>query len=186
MVNYKHFVRHTGPYEARHVDAVMMFATPDDPTGSGGLPMFHTAACGADWYECQANFGKNTLKFCYDDAGVVQMASYDVSAIVPHCNWSVSEVDSKLTPEEVQWKYRFDGKNLVKIETPNEEVNDLERQRLFRILDARITVLKNKIDDEDYEDRHIVEIKSLRAIRVFLRNMDLSMSPSEIKWPELA
>lgn len=183
MVDYKRFRLHKGRFTQDQVNIVKLFANPDDPAAN--LPIFHISECGKDWYECQKDFQMNTLKFCYDDTGLVQQAGYDITAIVPHNGWSVAELSTRLTPEEVFKKYRFDGKQLVKVIVPNEDLNDPVRQSLFLSADARINVLKNKIEDGDFEERHVEELDSLRKYRTALRKVDISVSPDKVKWPSL-
>ncbi|ECH8733998.1 DUF4376 domain-containing protein [Salmonella enterica subsp. enterica] len=100
MQNIKHFT----PYE------------PESPTFPGAA--YLKSEDGQDWYECQALFTDNTLKFTYDDNGVITCITRDVSGLWPY-NLSVAEVPD--TDEnrraDISGRWGFDGENIIDLMT---------------------------------------------------------------------
>lgn len=151
-----------------------------------------TDETGADWYESQKNFQKDTLKIVFNNDGVIISLSYDVSALWPGEN-SVAEVAAEGLPDgvDISGAWVFDGEKIVpRIYSAAEwqERAEAQRQSLLSVANAvtsdwRIELQLDIISDEDKAmlTRWMQYIKSIKAL-------ELSVSDEEdfnaIIWPE--
>ncbi|EAT8301124.1 DUF4376 domain-containing protein [Salmonella enterica] len=114
MQNIKHFT----PYK------------PESPAFPGAA--YLKSEDGQDWYECQKQFADDTLKFTYDDNGVITCITRDVSGLWPY-HLSVAEVPD--TDEnrrvDISGRWGFDGTNITDLMT-----TDKARERKSREIDA--------------------------------------------------
>ncbi|EEO5559348.1 tail fiber assembly protein, partial [Salmonella enterica] len=99
MQNIKHFT----PYE------------PESPAFPGAA--YLKSEDGQDWYECQKRFADETLKFTYDDNGVITCITRDVSGLWPY-NRSVAEVpdteENRRADISGGWQFK-DGKIVQRV-----------------------------------------------------------------------
>lgn len=114
MQNIKHFT----PYE------------PESPAFPGAA--YLKSEDGQDWYECQKLFADDTLKFTYDDNGVITCITRDVSGFWP-AGKSVAEVpDTKENRRaDISGRWGFDGTNIIDLMTA-----DKAREQKTREIDA--------------------------------------------------
>ncbi|EFU0927066.1 DUF4376 domain-containing protein [Salmonella enterica] len=96
MQNIKHFT----PYE------------PESPAFPGAA--YLKSEDGQDWYECQKRFADETLKFTYDDNGVITCITRDVSGLWP-VGLSVAEVPDTTANRraDISGWWGFDGEKIV-------------------------------------------------------------------------
>ncbi|EHF1232402.1 DUF4376 domain-containing protein [Salmonella enterica] len=96
MQNIKHFT----PYE------------PESPAFPGAA--YLKSEDGQDWYECQKHFADDTLKFTYDDNGVITCITRDASGLWP-VGLSVAEVPDTTENRraDISGRWGFDGEKIV-------------------------------------------------------------------------
>ncbi|EMB6791257.1 DUF4376 domain-containing protein [Salmonella enterica] len=114
MQNIKHFT----PYE------------PESPAFPGAA--YLKSEDGQDWYECQKRFADETLKFTYDDNGVITCITRDVSGLWP-VGLSVAEVPDTTENRraDISGRWGFDGEKIVDLMT-----TDKAREQKTREIDA--------------------------------------------------
>ncbi|EKG0711113.1 DUF4376 domain-containing protein [Salmonella enterica] len=114
MQNIKHFT----PYE------------PESPAFPGAA--YLKSEDGQDWYECQKHFAGDTLKFTYDDNGVITCITRDVSGLWP-VGLSVAEVPDTTENRraDISGRWGFDGEKIVDLMT-----TDKAREQKIREIDA--------------------------------------------------
>lgn len=114
MQNIKHFT----PYE------------PESPAFPGAA--YLKSEDGQDWYECQKHFAGDTLKFTYDDNGVITCITRDVSGLWP-VGLSVAEVPDTTENRraDISGRWGFDGEKIVDLMT-----TDKAREQKTREIDA--------------------------------------------------
>ncbi|ECK6141657.1 DUF4376 domain-containing protein [Salmonella enterica] len=114
MQNIKHFT----PYE------------PESPAFPGAA--YLKSEDGQDWYECQKHFADDTLKFTYDDNGVITCITRDVSGLWP-VGLSVAEVPDTTENRraDISGRWGFDGEKIVDLMT-----TDKAREQKIREIDA--------------------------------------------------
>ncbi|HDY3259582.1 TPA: DUF4376 domain-containing protein [Salmonella enterica] len=114
MQNIKHFT----PYE------------PESPAFPGAA--YLKSEDGQDWYECQKHFAGDTLKFTYDDNGVITCITRDVSGLWP-VGLSVAEVPDTTANRraDISGWWGFDGEKIVDLMT-----TDKAREQKTREIDA--------------------------------------------------
>ncbi|ELB5685195.1 DUF4376 domain-containing protein [Salmonella enterica] len=114
MQNIKHFT----PYE------------PESPAFPGAA--YLKSEDGQDWYECQKHFADDTLKFTYDDNGVITCITRDVSGLWP-VGLSVAEVPDTTANRraDISGWWGFDGEKIVDLMT-----TDKAREQKTREIDA--------------------------------------------------
>ncbi|ECH9713656.1 DUF4376 domain-containing protein [Salmonella enterica subsp. enterica serovar Javiana] len=114
MQNIKHFT----PYE------------PESPAFPGAA--YLKSEDGQDWYECQKHFADDTLKFTYDDNGVITCITRDVSGLWP-VGLSVAEVPDTTANRraDISGRWGFDGEKIVDLMT-----TDKAREQKTREIDA--------------------------------------------------
>lgn len=107
-----------------------------------GIPaMFLKSSEGVDWYECQSHFSTKTLKIQYDDKGIIDQASFDVTKLVP-VNYSVSEVKYTGNEDDAIGMY-FDGKSIMTYVEPDDVKLDRLRRELKDIKISAVQELTN-------------------------------------------
>ncbi|EDW9603353.1 DUF4376 domain-containing protein, partial [Salmonella enterica subsp. enterica serovar Ohio] len=84
------------------------------------------------WYECQKHFADDTLKFTYDDNGVITCITRDVSGLWP-VGLSVAEVPDTTANRraDISGWWGFDGEKIVDLMT-----TDKAREQKTREIDA--------------------------------------------------
>ncbi|EMO8006752.1 DUF4376 domain-containing protein [Salmonella enterica] len=121
MQNIKHFT----PYE------------PESPAFPGAA--YLKSEDGQDWYECQKRFADDTLKFTYDDNGIITCIARDVSGFWP-AGKSVAEVPD--TEEnrraDISGRWCFDGTDITDLMTP-----DKAREQKAREIEAWRNIQEN-------------------------------------------
>lgn len=87
---------------------------------------------GQEWYESQKQFASDTIKFSYDDNGVIRSISRDVSALWP-LNLNVAEVPDTTANRraDISGRWGFDGTNVVDLMT-----QDKAREQKTREIDV--------------------------------------------------
>ncbi|HIH4389354.1 TPA: tail fiber assembly protein [Citrobacter freundii] len=150
---------------------------------------FYVSEDGQDWYKSQANFSPDTLKFAYDESGIIRSISRDVSSIYP-CDLSIVELPATkanlLVTLGDDWFYK-EGKL--------QQIRDYQAMTIAD-RDSRMTEATKRINwleaaqrDEDISTEEEAELVELRTYRSQLRRLDLShisdkKSYNAISWPE--
>lgn len=163
--NFKSYVPITVPFELRRLN--VLFLKSED---------------GYDWYECQKQFAKETMKITFDEAGVICGFSEDVSALWP-INLSVAEVTNNIMARrlDISGNWVFDGKTIVKrVLTVDELTSKAEKERQRKLEEA-----SNKMRPLEYavalnmqtkeEEERLV---SLKEYYVLLSRIDMSTAYS--------
>ncbi|MGC6387224.1 tail fiber assembly protein [Ewingella sp. S1.OA.A_B6] len=140
---------------------------------------------GADWYETQKNFAKDTLKIAYNDAGVICSAYEDISRLWP-INLSVTEIKTSKVPEDfaIDGNWIFDGNKIKKrIETKAEATKqaDAKRAELISRATQVIAPLQDAVELTIATDDEAERLKAWKIYRIALTRVNTS-NPS---WPEV-
>ncbi|ELO3585121.1 tail fiber assembly protein [Salmonella enterica] len=124
MQNIKHFT----PYE------------PESPAFPGAA--YLKSEDGQDWYECQKLFTDDTLKFTYDDNGVITCITRDVSGLWPY-NLSVAEApdtdENRRADISGGWQFK-DGKVVQRVYSPEELRKKAEAEKVRRLAEAESAI----------------------------------------------
>lgn len=149
---------------------------------------FYVSEDGKDWYKSQANFSPDTLKFAYDESGIIRIISRDVSSIYP-CDLSIVELPATkanlLVTLGDDWFYK-DGK-LQQIRD-YKAIAVAERDNRMDEATKHINWLEAAYEDGDITAEEETELTALRTYRSELRRLDLSHitdteSYDGIEWP---
>lgn len=143
---------------------------------------------GNDWYTLQKKFSSDTLKIIFDENGLINSASNDVSKLWP-LSYSVAEVDT--IPDTFNAGFLgglwvFDGKKITpRIHTTAELVSQANATRAELLAKAtlKIAPLQDAVDIDDPTDAELASLKAWKQFRVALNRLDLSTAP-DIIWPE--
>jgi len=153
---------------------------------AGSSILFLKDESGLDWYESQANFGKKTLKFVFDENGIIISFDYDVSRLWPVGN-SVSEVSKVPAGLDINGDWAFDGKKIFRRTYTSDELIEqatAKRNALLAEANTAITPLQDAVDVDDATDDELAALKAWKKYRVALNRLDLSTAP-DITWPEV-
>ncbi|EDQ0591974.1 tail fiber assembly protein, partial [Salmonella enterica subsp. diarizonae] len=97
---------------------------------------------GQDWYECQKLFAGDTLKFTYDNNGVITCITRDVSGLWPY-NLSVAELpdtdENRLADISGGWQFK-DGKVVQRVYSPEELRKKAEAEKVRRLAEAESAI----------------------------------------------
>ncbi|EBR2376353.1 tail fiber assembly protein [Salmonella enterica] len=167
MQNIKHFT----PYE------------PESPAFPGAA--YLKSEDGQDWYECQKRFADETLKFTYDDNGVITCITRDVSGLWPY-NRSVAEVpdteENRRADISGGWQFK-DGKIVQRVYSPEELHKKAEAEKVRRLAEAEsaIAPLARAVKLKIATDEEIKRLDAWELYSVMVNRVDTS-SPD---WPEV-
>ena len=137
-----------------------------------------------DWYESQALFDKDKLKFEYDEKGIITRYSYDVSMLWP-IGESVADISKKLVPDGLSDKgeWMFDGEKIIPVPVNYVYQAESKKQSLMSAATTAIAPLEDASGlgmATKEESELLVEWKKYR---VLLNRVDTSKAP-EIQWPK--
>lgn len=142
-----------------------------------------TSENGFDWYESQALFSPEKLKFEFDSEGVITRISMDVSRLWP-AERSVADMDLTDVPAGINEKgeWRFDGEKIVAI--PVDYVAIAENKKTSRLAYAseKIAILTDSLELRRSKEGDESLLKSWRIYRLNLNDVDTSLAP-KIEWP---
>lgn len=141
-----------------------------------------------DWYSLQKQFSDKTLKIVFDESGLINSASYDVSTLWPQCFY-ISEIVS--IPANFQLpvtggKWVFDGNAITeKAMTLAELVEQAQQTKVAKIAAATAVIapLQDAVELGRASEAEQARLLGWKNYRVDLNQLDIS-SPSEIVWPE--
>lgn len=155
---------------------------------SGSSVLFLKDESGLDWYESQAGFSEETLKFVYDSNGIIISFDYDVSKLWP-VGHSVSEISALEVPAglDISGGWVFDGKVITtRVYSSAEYVSQAENQResSMALAAAAIAPLQDAVDIGDATDEERASLQGWKKYRVALNRLDLTAAP-DIQWPEI-
>lgn len=150
----------------------------------------HAIAAGAVWYKTEDGQDYYTIrnactdltswKLAYGQDGRVFSASQDIMQVVVHEGTSIIEVSE--LPENFNTHYFWFIKDGELVEDL-EKVQTAIRGRMLDTLDASISILQNRVDDEDATEEHIAELERQRSVRVALRKLDMKVKVDV--WPSV-
>lgn len=143
---------------------------------------------GQDWYECQQLFADDTLKFTYNEKGVVTCITKDVSGLWPF-GQSVAEVPDteESRAVDISGNWVFTGEKLApRIPDHSEFVAKAEDEKARLMTEARntISVLQDAVELEMATAEETARLKRWRQYRVLLSRVDTSTAP-DINWPPI-
>lgn len=179
MANFKNFTKYT-PTDKE--DLFIMGVT------------FLKSEEGTDWYECQKEFSKDTLKVVYDPSTKqIISVSYDVSSLFP-MGLSIGEV--KTFPKRFDINGNFEGfvfneeKEIISTRVYSlEEIKDqAEAKQKSLISDAMalISPLQFAKDLEMATEEEQARLKALQKYVVLLNRVPQQETyPTGIVWPEI-
>lgn len=128
------------------------------PEDSDPRILFLKSECGKDWYECQKEFSKETIKIMVDYNFKIVSASQDISMLFPQdCsvyeveNLDINEVylkelyflENKVLEKNIENREIFIKNKLITIETEVEKARQ-RRKELFKVLDLLESKILNK------------------------------------------
>jgi hypothetical protein len=155
---------------------------------SGSSVLFLKDESGLDWYESQAGFSEETLKFVYDSNGIIISFDYDVSKLWP-VGHSVAEISASEVPAglDISGGWVFDGKVITtRVYSSAEYVSqaEAERESSMALAAAAIAPLQDAVDIGDATDEERASLQGWKKYRVALNRLDLTAAP-DIEWPEI-
>lgn len=155
---------------------------------SGSSVLFLKDESGLDWYESQAGFSEETLKFVYDSNGIIISFDYDVSKLWP-VGHSVAEISASEVPAglDISGGWVFDGKVITtRVYSSAEYVSqaEAERESSMALAAAAIAPLQDAVDIGDATDEERASLQGWKKYRVALNRLDLTAAP-DIQWPEI-
>lgn len=155
---------------------------------SGSSVLFLKDESGLDWYESQAGFSEETLKFVYDSNGIIISFDYDVSKLWP-VGHSVAEISASEVPAglDISGGWVFDGKVITtRVYSSAEHVSQAETQResSMALAAAAIAPLQDAVDIGDATDEERASLQEWKKYRVALNRLDLTAAP-DVQWPEV-
>lgn len=155
---------------------------------SGSSVLFLKDESGLDWYESQAGFSEETLKFVYDSNGIIISFDYDVSKLWP-VGHSVAEISASEVPAglDISGGWVFDGKVITtRVYSSAEYVlqAEAERESSMALAAAAIAPLQDAVDIGDATDEERASLQGWKKYRVALNRLDLTAAP-DIQWPEI-
>lgn len=141
-----------------------------------------------DWYSLQKQFSADSLKIVFDENGLINSASYDVSTLWPQY-FSVAEVLS--VPEHFSLpvpggKWVFNGKSIVeKVITLAEQVTQAAETRAIKSAAATVIIdpLRDAVELGRASEEEKARLTAWKNYRIDLAQLDISV-PSAIQWPE--
>lgn len=136
------------------------------PEDSDPRILFLKSECGKDWYECQKEFSKESIKIMVDSDFKIISACKDISMLFPD-NCSVYEVeildinevyskelfflDNKIIENIPENRMYFIKNGLITLETEREKARQ-KRKKLFKILDLlEIKIINKRIELKEEE-----------------------------------
>ena len=155
---------------------------------SGSSVLFLKDESGLDWYESQAGFSEETLKFVYDSNGIIISFDYDVSKLWP-VGHSVAEISASEVPAglDISGGWVFDGKVITtRVYSSAEYVSqaEAERESSMALAAAAIAPLQDAVDIGDATDEERASLQGWKKYRVALNRLDLTAAP-DVQWPEI-
>ena len=155
---------------------------------SGSSVLFLKDESGLDWYESQAGFSEETLKFVYDSNGIIISFDYDVSKLWP-VGHSVAEISASEVPAglDISGGWVFDGKVITtRVYSSAEYVSqaEAERESSMALAAAAIAPLQDAVDIGDATDEERASLQGWKKYRVALNRLNLTAAP-DIEWPEI-
>lgn len=144
---------------------------------------------GTEWYACQQEFAQDTIKFAYDEKGVIRSIANnkDVSTLWP-VGLSVAEVADTTANRraDAMGGWVFDGENIVKRVYTEEELKaraETEKAKRLAFVNKKTQawqaqLMLGMIDEEDKLSL-IAWMKYVKQVQA----IDISAG-SDIVWPE--
>lgn len=168
------------------------------PEDSDPRILFLKSECGKDWYECQKEFSKESIKIMVDSDFKIISASQDISMLFPE-NCSVYEVkdldinevylkdlyflENKVLEKNTENREIFIKNELITIETEVERARQ-RRKELFKVLDLLESKILNKRIELKEEEKISLENWYKTWLELPNQYKDLSI-PIEEKYPSI-
>lgn len=150
---------------------------------------FLFAENGTEWYGCQKTFAADTIKFSYNEKGVIRSiaTNKDVSSLWPD-GLSVAEVADTTANRraDILGGWVFDGESLIpRVYTPEElkEQAEAERARRLQIAGRNIAPLQDAQDLEIATEEEKAALLMWKRYRVLLNRVETTMAPN-VEWPQ--
>lgn len=144
---------------------------------------------GNDWYESQSKFSPTSLKFMFDENGIIIAASWDVSMLAPE-NLSVAEVRKASVPAtffDPGTRWVFDGKKIIPFVYSQEELQqqaEESREQLLSEAKEQIIVPQTKLmTGRTLTDSQLITLNSWLDYIDKLESLDTTVLP--VIWPEV-
>lgn len=143
--------------------------------------VWYKDSTGTDFYESRNSWPNNgKWKLAFGADGRVFSYSKDILDIIVHEGTSIVECDELPKNFDSHGFWYIVGNKLVE----NIQLSQAAtRSLLLSKLDSRISVLQNRVDDGDAQDKHVEELANRRSQRSYLRNIDITL-PVE-SWPDI-
>ncbi|EJB3408890.1 tail fiber assembly protein [Salmonella enterica] len=141
---------------------------------------------GVDWYVCREQFSADTLKFSFNNDGVIFCATTDACAMGNPVGLSVAEIAPADVPDDFGFPYNAwvysDGKIQPRIYTDEELKRQAENKKtqLLAVASAVISPLQDAVDLGEATDDETAQLKAWKKYRVLVNRVDTS-NPV---WPE--
>lgn len=150
--------------------------------------MVFTDEDGNDWYDSQVKFSATSLKFMFDDKGIIVAASWDVSMLAPE-NLSVAEVRKASVPAKFfdpGTRWVFDGKKIMPFVYSEKELQqqaEENRDRLLSEAKEQIIVPQTRLmTGRTLSDVQLNTLNEWLDYIERLESLDLTVLP--VNWPE--
>ncbi|MCW7551030.1 tail fiber assembly protein [Photorhabdus sp. APURE] len=140
-----------------------------------------------DWYKIQKKFSQETIKFTFNEVGIVTSLSKDISSLFP-IYLSVAELEPNNIPAclDISGRWFFNGKKVIpRIYTLEEKIRIIENHKIEKMAVINMTIqpLQDAIDLDIATDKEIEQLMAWKKYRVLLSRVDTSQ-PDIIQWPE--
>jgi hypothetical protein len=143
---------------------------------------------GTEWYGCQKGFLPDTIKFAYDDKGIIRSIAdnNDVSTLWP-VGFSVAEVlDTTANRRaDISGAWVFDGESIVKrVYTPDElqAQAELQKERLIADVNKKTQAWQTQLMLGIITDANKISLISWMEYVQEVQDVDVSEIPN-IAWP---
>lgn len=160
---------------------------PETPTFGTSVAYLHDEA-GNDWYEQQKEFASETVKFAYDEDGIICAVTRDVSLLWP-INLSVAELNEEDAPDGLsdngQWF--FDGFNIMARVYTQDEIKSQAKQKKSQLLSevyATMKPLELAVKNNMANNEEKAQLSAWERYCVLLNRVNTDDAP-DITWPAI-
>ncbi|MGL4735672.1 MAG: tail fiber assembly protein [Enterovibrio sp.] len=147
--------------------------------------LFLRCETGEDWYEVQRQFKSWTVKFCYDDTGVIRAKSLDVTGLWP-LDMSVAEVEQSDVTEQLMRdtgsNFMYKNGEIVLRTYTDEEIKEQEKRRInqrLKEISEEMEYLQDAVDLEMATEEEKAQLLALKRERVELKRRLQEMDTEE-------
>lgn len=141
---------------------------------------------GQDWYQCQKDFSKDTVKILYSSDGVLRSMTTDVSGFFPE-GCSVAEVDAVPELANIDGGWQFTGEAVVPRVYREEERAEQAARKKHQLLKEAAQFLapfQDAVELELATEKEKEDFRAWKKYRVQVNRIDTTAG-DEIHWPDL-